>query len=126
VIAGIGVDIVEVGRIQRLYAEHGQRFLQRLFCPAEVEYCLSMRAPAPHLAARFAAKEAVAKAFGTGIGARLGWQDIEVVRQESGQPAVVLHGPGQALLEAVGGARVHLSLTHTHDYAAAVAVLEQG
>jgi holo-[acyl-carrier protein] synthase len=85
---------------------------------------LSHKNPAPFLAARFAAKEAVSKAFGTGIGAELGWQDIEICRRESGEPYVVLHGKGQTLLQTRGGRIVHLSLSHTEKHATAMAILE--
>lgn len=123
-ILGTGIDLIEVARIAASYERFGERFLARLLRPAEIAYCLTHAQPAPHLAARFAAKEAVAKAFGTGLGAALGWQDIEVVRRASGEPAVLLHDKGAALLAARGGRVVHLSLTHTAQHAAAVAVLE--
>lgn len=123
-ILGTGIDLIEVERIAASYARFGERFLARLLRPAEIAYCLSHTRPAPHLAARFAAKEAVSKAFGTGIGTELGWQDIEVARRASGEPQVVLHDQGLALLAARGGRVVHLSLTHTATHAAAVAVLE--
>ncbi len=74
--------------------------------------------------ARFAAKEAVSKAFGTGIGTGLGWHDIEVVRKPSGEPCILMHGPGERLLVERGATRLHLSLTHTAAHAAAVAILE--
>ena len=80
--------------------------------------------PAPFLAARFAAKEAISKAFGMGIGAQLGWLDMEVGRKESGEPYVILHGGGQTLLQARGGRHILISLSHTQTYAAAVAILE--
>jgi holo-[acyl-carrier protein] synthase len=76
------------------------------------------------LAARFAAQEAISKAFGTGIGAELGWQDMEIRRKESGEPYVVLHGKGRELFSARGGKSLHVSLTHTENYAAAIAILE--
>ena len=123
-ILGVGIDIIEVARIQASHERFGQRFLKRVLRPDEVAYCLLHKNPAPFLAARFAAKEAVSKAFGTGIGSQLGWQDIEVKHRESGQPFVVLHGDGQKLLEQRGGRIVHLSLSHTENYAAAVAILE--
>ncbi|MFN0069306.1 MAG: holo-ACP synthase [Limisphaerales bacterium] len=123
-ILGTGLDLIEVARIAASYERFGERFLARLLRPAEISYCLTHAQPAPHLAARFAAKEAVAKAFGTGIGAELGWQDIEVVRRPSGEPCVMLHDKGAALLAARGGRAVHLSLTHTAQHAAAMAVLE--
>src|SRR4051812_40356172 len=123
-IIGVGIDIIEVERIRASHERFGERFLKRILRPEEIAYCFSHAQPAPFLAARFSAKEAVSKAFGTGIGAQLGWQDIEVCRKESGQPYVVLHGRGQSLLGIRGGRLVHLSLSHTTSYAAAVAVLE--
>ena len=123
-ILGTGIDLIEVERIRASHAKFGDRFAKRILRPAEIEYCLLHRDPAPHLAARFAAKEAISKAFGTGIGAELGWQDMEVRRKETGEPYVVLHDGGLRLLETRGGHLVHLSLTHTQHYAAAVAVLE--
>ncbi len=92
--------------------------------PNEIAYCLSHKSPAPFLAARFAAKEAISKAFGTGIGAQLGWQDMEVGRRESGEPFVILHGNGPKLLEKRGGRIVLISLSHTAQHATAVAILE--
>lgn len=123
-ILGTGIDLVEVTRIESSHERFGERFLRRLLRPEEIAYCLSLTRPGPHLAARFAAKEAVSKAFGTGIGAELGWLDIEIVRSPSGKPAVVLHGAGLDLLQRRGGKRIHLSLTHTAVHAAAVAILE--
>ena len=123
-ILGVGIDLIEVARIEQSYQRFGERFLQRLLRPAEIEYCLSFKHPGPHLAARFAAKEAVSKAFGTGIGSQLGWQDIEVKHRPSGEPYVVLHDAGRVLLATRAGRHVLLSLTHTAHYAAAVAILE--
>src|SRR6266852_4007520 len=123
-ILGTGIDIIEVGRIGASYEKFGERFLKRILHPAEIGYCLSPRQPAPFLAARFAAKEAISKAFGTGIGKHLGWQDMEVGRKESGEPFVILHAGGLELLKQRGGRTVHLSLSHTENYAAAMAVLE--
>src|SRR5262245_18274558 len=123
-ILGTGIDIIEVERIRNSHERFGERFLKRILRPAEIEYCLSHNRPAPFLAARFAAKEAVSKAFGTGIGAQLGWQDIEVKRKPSGEPFVILHDGGRRLLEQRAGRIVHLSLSHTDTYAAAMAILE--
>jgi holo-[acyl-carrier protein] synthase len=123
-ILGTGIDLIEVARIEESFARFGERFLGRILRPAEIAYCLRHAKPGPHLAARFAAKEAVSKAFGTGIGAQLGWQDIEVGKHESGEPFVILHDAGLRLLAARKGRLVHLSLTHTATLAAAVAVLE--
>ena len=124
-ILGVGIDIIEVARIQASYERFGDRFLNRILHPAEIAYCLTHKVPAPFLAARFAAKEAISKAFGTGIGAHLGWQDLEVGRKESGEPFVILHGAGQQLFETRGASRILLSLSHTQAHAAAMAVLEQ-
>jgi holo-[acyl-carrier protein] synthase len=123
-ILGTGIDIIEVGRIEASYQKFGERFLHRILLPNEIAYCLSHKSPGPHLAARFAAKEAISKAFGTGIGAQLGWHDMEVVRRESGEPYVVMHGDGKKLLEQRGGRIVLISLSHTQQHAAAVAILE--
>jgi holo-[acyl-carrier protein] synthase len=84
-IIGLGTDIVEVGRIASAYAKFGESFLNRVLLPNEIAYCLAHKDPTPYLAARFAAKEAMAKAFGTGIGAELGWHDMEIVREASGR-----------------------------------------
>jgi holo-[acyl-carrier protein] synthase len=123
-ILGIGIDIIEVARIKASHEKFGERLLKRILRAEEIAYCFSHREPAPFLAARFAAKEAISKAFGTGIGAQLGWQDMEVRRRESGEPYVVLHDAGQALFAARNAQALHLSLSHTNVYASAVAVLE--
>jgi holo-[acyl-carrier protein] synthase len=124
-ILGVGIDIIEVARIRSSHERFGERFVSRILRPGEIEYCLSHRDPGPFLAARFAAKEAISKAFGTGIGQHLGWKDMEVHRKESGEPYVVFHDQGLALLESRGPAKVHISLTHTNEHAAAMAVLER-
>jgi holo-[acyl-carrier protein] synthase len=123
-ILGVGIDIIEVDRIAKSYERFGERFLKRILHPGEIEYCLSHKAPAPFLAARFAAKEAISKAFGTGIGAQLSWQDMEVRRKPSGEPYVVLSGGGEILMQARGGKRLLISLSHTQAHATAVAILE--
>lgn len=123
-ILGIGIDIIEVNRIQSSHERFGERFLKRILHPNEIGYCLSHKTPAPFLAARFAAKEAISKAFGTGIGAHLGWQDIEIGRKESGEPYVILHGAGQDLLKERAARVVLISLSHTQNHAAAVAILD--
>jgi holo-[acyl-carrier protein] synthase len=123
-ILGLGIDIIEVGRIESSYAKFGERFLERILHPGEIRYCLSHRAPGPFLAVRFAAKEAISKAFGTGIGAQLGWRDMEVARKESGEPFVIMHEKGRELMTARGATSLRISLSHTQNYAAAVAILE--
>jgi holo-[acyl-carrier protein] synthase len=123
-ILGSGIDIIEVQRVEAAREKFGDRFLQRILRPSELAYCLSHKSPGPFLAARFAGKEAISKAFGTGIGRQLGWQDMEICRKESGEPYVVLHGKGETLLRERGGRIVHLSLSHTAKQAAAIAILE--
>jgi holo-[acyl-carrier protein] synthase len=122
-ILGTGVDIVETARIQDSLDKFGERFLNRCFWPGEVAYCNGMKFPALHFAARFAAKEALSKAFGTGIGHHLGWKDMEICKRDSGEPYAVLHGKGQELARARGVTEVFVSLTHSKDYAAANAVI---
>lgn len=123
-ILGIGIDLIEVRRIQASYEKFGERFVSRILHPNEVSYCLQHRIPGPFLAARFAAKEAISKAFGTGIGAELGWRDMEVAKKPSGEPYVILHDRGQALLEARGARTVLISLSHTQEHATAIAILQ--
>ena len=123
IILGTGVDIVETARIQASMAKFGDRFLQRCFWPAEVAYCQSMKFPALHFAARFAAKEAISKAFGTGIGRQLGWKDMEIRKRDSGEPFVVLHGKGQELAQRRGVTTVLVSLSHCQAYGVAQAMV---
>ncbi|MDB6078855.1 MAG: acpS [Akkermansiaceae bacterium] len=121
-IFGIGIDVVEVERIGSSMAEFGDRFAARVFTDSERAYCDSQRRPEIHYAARFAAKEAIAKAFGTGIGKELGWLDMEIIRKESGEPSLVLSGAGKAFAELSGISEVKISLSHARHYAAANAV----
>jgi len=123
-ILGIGIDIIEVARITASLEKFGERFGQRILLPDEMAYCLSHRHPAPFVAARFAAKEAISKAFGTGIGAQLGWRDMEICKKESGEPFVVLHGNGRKLFESRKAKQLLVSISHTDNYAAVTAVLE--
>jgi len=123
-ILGIGIDIIEVERIRSSMEKFGDRFLQRVLLPDEIQYCRQHRYPENHVAARFAAKEALSKAFGTGIGRSLGWRDIQVYNKESGEPVIRLHGIGETLARERAVLRIHISLSHTRIYATAVAVLE--
>ena len=115
----IGIDAVDIERIRDSIKKYGDRFLSRIFTQEELNYCLSKQDPAIHLAARFAAKEAISKALGTGIGQHLGWQDISVTRTPSGQPAVVF---SEKAMLAHGNPIVILSLSHTHTIAIASAL----
>jgi holo-[acyl-carrier protein] synthase len=121
-ILGLGIDLVEVARIEQSIERHGERFLRRVFTEGEIAYCAAMKAPAPFYAARFAAKEAVSKALGTGIGAECGWLEIEVRRKASGAPFVVLHGAAADTARRLGIATVLLSLSHTRHSAIAQAI----
>ena len=123
-ILGLGVDLVECDRIQHSIDRFGDRFLRRVFSEGEIEYSTSMKFPARHLAARFAAKEAVSKAFGTGIGKAMGWRDIDVCKQPSGEPYLVLRGGAETLAAARGVTSTHLTLSHTDHHAMACVVLE--
>jgi holo-[acyl-carrier protein] synthase len=121
-VLGLGVDIVETARIARSIERHGDAFLHRVFTAGEIAYCTPMRDPAPFYAARFAAKEAVAKALATGIGADLAWCDIEVVRAASGAPSIVLSGPGAATAARLGVREIRISMSHSEHYAVANAL----
>jgi holo-[acyl-carrier protein] synthase len=122
-ILGIGMDIVETKRIAESLERFGDRFLHRIFLDDEIAYARSMKFPHLHLAARFAAKEAISKAFGTGIGKEIGWRDMEIVREPSGQPRVVLHGRAVEYAKSCGVLEIHVSLSHTAEYGAASAVI---
>jgi len=120
----VGIDLVAVSRVEKLLARSGDRAWERLLLPGERAYCESMAVPARHVAARVAAKEAVFKALqGTEDARGIGWREIEVVRDEHGRPSVELHGRAAARMREMGGRAVLLSLTHTDDLAAALAVL---
>ncbi len=120
---GIGLDLVEIDRFRSILERSGEKFLERVFTAGERAYCLAAKDPAPSLAARFAAKEAVAKAFGTGIGEAMAMREIEVVRTESGAPEIRLHGTAAATAQARGVTQIWLSLTHTATTAAAQVVI---
>ena len=122
IIHGIGIDVVEVERIEAAIAHLGDAFIDRLFTAREREYCGKQKRPALHYAARFAAKEAVSKALGTGIGGQAGWLDMEVERAESGAPKMVFTGRAADFLAAEGIVEVQVSLSHAKEYAAANAV----
>lgn len=121
-ILGIGVDLVEVQRIAKSVGRYGDRFVRKIFTPAERDYCLRKARPFEHLAARFAAKEAVMKALGTGWIAKTSFREVEVVRAEGAAPTVVLSGRMRGLLPA-GPIRFWLSIAHTEHYAVAQAII---
>jgi holo-[acyl-carrier protein] synthase len=122
-LVGLGADVIEVERIRGVLERQGDRFLARVFTDEEREYCSRMAQPHKHLAARFAAKEAVSKAFTTGIGAELGWRSVSVFHGPRSQPLVRLDEKGQALLRDAGATHVLLTLSHTETVAMAIAAL---
>lgn len=114
-----GVDLVEVSRIAVMCADHPERFVERCFTPAEQAYCLGRKREAEHLAARFAAKEAVLKALGTGLSSGLFWTDIEVHRDTDGRPSIQLHNKAAQAATALGIRSWLVSLSHTQTNAIA-------
>lgn len=125
-IIGSGIDLVEIERIQHSVDRYGQRFLNRVYTGAEQAYCLRKKKAAESLAARFAAKEAGAKALGTGISYGVNWLEIEVIREPSGRPTIQFHGRAAEIAARLGVAHAALSITHTADLAMASVVLENG
>ena len=125
-IVGTGIDLVEIARIQQSVERFGQRFLNRVYTETEQAYCLRKRKAAESLAARFAAKEAGAKALGTGISRGVNWLEIEVIREPGGRPSLRFHGRAAEIAGQLGVAHAALSLTHTGDLAMASVVLEDG
>ena len=121
-IFGIGIDVVEVERIASAIERHGEPFLAKLFTAAERTYCELQNKPALHYAARFAAKEAVSKALGTGIGGQAGWLDLEITRDPSGAPKLALQGSAADFANRNGITEIQISLTHAREYAAANAI----
>src|ERR1700753_134528 len=123
-VIGLGTDLIEIERIEQSVARFGQRFLERVFTPGEIAYCHAKKASAESFAARFAAKEAGAKALGTGISRGVTWKEFEVRREASGEPSLYLSGRAAELAEAMGVRRIQLSLTHSREFALAVVVVE--
>ncbi len=123
VLIGLGCDLIEVDRIRGVLEKHGERFLKRVFTDAERAYCDGMKYSHKHYAARWAAKEAVSKAFTTGIGPHLDWTSVSVYHGERQHPLVRLDDKAAALLQQVGGTHVWLTLSHVDTYAMAVAAL---
>lgn len=118
-VQGLGNDIVEIERIRQSVERHGQHFLDRLFTHKEQEYCLQYKDSVPHFAGRFAAKEAIAKALGTGIGSELAWHDLEVLGNEHGKPLVHL---SDAAKKRFHDPKILLSISHSTTHATAVAL----
>ena len=122
-VVGVGIDQIEVSRIRDSFAKHGDHFLKKIFSEKEQSYCQDKADPAPCLAARFAAKEAVSKALGTGFGAEFGWLDAEIIHGDAGEPVIRLNQKAKRLLESKGGSRALVSLTHLESVASSIVVL---
>lgn len=123
-VAGLGTDLARVDRFRRFLEPGREGLIERLFTPGERAYALAKRDPGPHLAARFAAKEAFLKALGLGLREGITWQDVEVVRDALGCPSLHLTGRAEEIFRARGLTSCHLSYSHDGDYAVATVVLE--
>lgn len=124
-IAGIGVDIVDIARIQGLLDRYGERFLRRVYTEAETAYAMGGANSAERLAGRFAVKEAMMKALGTGKSQGILWRDVETVRGRFGKPEVRLHGRARKWAKELGGGAAHASITHDGGKAVAFVILEK-
>jgi holo-[acyl-carrier protein] synthase len=124
-IYGIGIDLVENDRMEKIIQKWGAKFLSRVFSKREIEYCGRHAQASMHYGARFAAKESFLKAIGTGLGGGVKLQDIEVVNKESGKPQLFLSGGARGFLVNAGIEKIHLSITHTRNYASAIVLLEK-
>jgi holo-[acyl-carrier protein] synthase len=122
-ILGIGTDIIRIDRIRRLLGKY-PGFVEKVFTSNEIEYCSSKGDPAQSYAVRFAAKEALMKALGTGWDEKVGWLDIEIIRIADGRPEIAVHKRTAELVASMGVVNIHLSLSHEKEYATAMVVLE--
>ena len=123
-IKGIGTDIIEIHRIKKATERYSDRFLNRIFTKNEQGYCLSHRDPTPRLAGRFAAKEAILKAIGSGLRTNISWLDIEIINNQEGKPEVYLSEKLKKLLSFdTKSLSIQISISHCHDYATAFAII---
>lgn len=123
-ILGVGIDIIDIPRVKSIVEEYGDGFFSKLFTQNEIEYCNSKKNPEINFGARFAAKEALLKALGTGLRGEIQWKEIEVIHDNMGKPTINLNGHAADSAHELGVARVNLSLSHTKKYAVAVVILE--
>ena len=123
-IIGTGVDLVEIERFRKVLDKTGERFILRVFTPGEQEFCNNHRDPIPHYAVRFAAKEALFKALGTGWAKGVTWLNVEVLREHANAPSMKLTGEAQRLGDSFGTNKIHISLSHTDRWAIAMVILE--
>jgi holo-[acyl-carrier protein] synthase len=124
-IVGVGIDIIDIRRVRKILERQGERFMRRVFTAGEQEYCMAHRDAALHFAARFAAKEALFKALGTGWAQGVTWLDAEVRRESSGAPRLVLCGSAEEVSKGLGTQAIHLSLSHSEEAAIALVILEK-
>ena len=121
-VVGIGTDIVECLRVAQMIERHGEMFLTRVYTPHEIEYCSARKAATQHYAGRFAAKEAVLKALGTGWTRGVQWRDIEIRNEMGGQPKIALSGGAREMCEKLGIAEMLISISHCRTHATAYAL----
>ena len=124
-IFGTGLDIIEIDRIKNSIEKYSPKFEQRVFTSSEISYCKSQGDPAKHFAARFAVKEAVSKCLGTGITGTLGFQDMEIIHEDTGKPVLNMIGKGKELFQKLKLKSIHISISHDRTYAIAHAIAEQ-
>lgn len=120
-IRGIGIDIIEVSRIEANIQKHGQKFLDKVFTQEEQDYCKSFRESSRNFAGRFAAKEAIVKALGTGLAEGINWLDLNILNNTQGKPYLLLADLFKVRFE---NPTIHLSISHCHEYATAMAIWE--
>jgi holo-[acyl-carrier protein] synthase len=123
-IVAIGIDLVEISRIEAVFDRRGERFRSRVFTEGEIKYCERRASKLPSYAARFAAKEAAMKALGTGWSDGIGWTDVEVINDQTGAPVLRLHGRALERMRQIGAQRVLVSLTHSGNLAIAEVLME--
>lgn len=124
-ILGLGIDIIENHRIDESWQRYGERFLERIYSPEEVAYCLGKANPAPYLAVRFAAKEAFIKALSVKPGSGIGYREITVTGRGKGKKKIALSGLALEAYNSLGANHIHLSLSHSEDFSTAAIILEQ-
>ncbi|MEN6320596.1 MAG: holo-ACP synthase [Syntrophaceae bacterium] len=124
-IFGIGTDLVEVSRVEKILQKWGDKFLTKVYSQNEIDYCQKKAFPSIHYAARFAAKESFLKSLGIGLGMGVKLQDIEVVNNQQGSPVLNVHESIKARLDNLGINKIHISITHTREHAQAVVILEK-
>ena len=123
-ILGSGIDIVECLRIAQMIERHGELFISRVYTPLEIQYCQSRKLATQHYAGRWAAKEAVLKAIGTGWRRGISWRDVEICNEAGGQPTVQLHGGAREISERLGISEMQISISHCRSHATAFALAQ--